>query len=243
MLVATIWRDLRWRLIAPLLLVALLGMLVSESYQRGAGRGAPAPLTYMQYLDVGWFRLPGPNAVFLLVAVLIGAGGRLARRDGDAAYLLALPISRRRWVLSHLVASLASVAVTILALDVVLVAGAVRAGASVDIGALLVRSLATLVAASAWIGVALAVLAFVRYAVLAVTLVLAAVVLMPTSGRFGLQIPAKVTPQILPTWDPWYLADPRAWQHGVPLASLACAALLGVAGTVVALMVTERMDL
>jgi hypothetical protein len=83
----------------------------------------------------------------------------------------------------------------------------------------------------------------VRYAALTITLVLAAVLWMPTSGRFGLQIPAKVTPQILSTWDPWYLADPRAWQHGIPLASLACAALLGVAGTLVALMVTERMEL
>jgi hypothetical protein len=47
---------------------------------------------------------------------------------------------------------------------------------------------------------------------------------------------------MLPAWDPWALADPRAWQGAVPVASLLSAVALAVGGTMLALWVLERRE-
>jgi hypothetical protein len=47
---------------------------------------------------------------------------------------------------------------------------------------------------------------------------------------------------MLPAWDPWALADPRAWDRGVPVASLLVALAMGTAGMVLALYRIERVE-
>src|SRR4051812_11524203 len=135
MIYATIWRDLRWRLIVPALLLAASVTLLQISYdghlhvsRDGAPVAAPDVHDYMHYLDVAWFQLPGGSAVFLVIAVLIASGGRLTRSSGDLAYLFALPISRRRWVASHIGAAVVAVAALILLVDVVFAVHGVRSG-------------------------------------------------------------------------------------------------------------------
>jgi hypothetical protein len=210
---------------------------------------APAPSATPDaaaYLDAAWFRLPGGSAVFLLAAVLLAAGGSLLRPRGDVAYLLALPLSRRRWLITHVAMSLAALTALVVVVHVVLATGASRAdashgGGSLALGPLLARSLAVLAAASVWIGVTVGVLAVVRYPALAAGLVLAAVLALPTS-RFRLDLLPLGVPGMLPAWDPWALADPRAWDTGVPVASLLVALALGIAGMLLALYRLERVE-
>jgi hypothetical protein len=238
MLRATIWRDLRWRLLAAAVLVLLPAAVVAWSDAAHAPRATPGAAAY---LDAAWFRLPGGSAVFLVAAVLLAAGGSLLRPRGDVAYLLALPQSRRRWLLAHVTMSLAALAALVLVVHLVLATGATHGGGSLALGPMLGRSLAVLAAASVWIGVTVGVLAVVRYPALAVGLVLAAVSALPTS-RFRLDLPPRAVPLMLPAWDPWALADPRAWDRGVPVASLLVALAMGTAGMVLALYRIERVE-
>lgn len=246
-LYATIWRELRWRLLAALLLVVPPAALVAWSYLLQARRtttGAVAPGSdgYLGYLDAAWFWLPGPSAVFLPAAVLVGTGGGLLRRRADLTFLLALPVSRRRWLLTHLAMALAALGALVLVVTVVLAAGACRAAVPLPLGAILVRSLAVLAAASAWVGVTIGVLAVARSPALTTVLVLGAVVVQPTT-YFRLDLPVRPPPPpLLPTWDPWMLADPRAWHQGVPLPSLLVTAALGTAGVLFALHRLERFE-
>jgi hypothetical protein len=98
-----------------------------------------------------------------------------------------------------------------------------------------------LVAAGPWAGVTLGALTLVRHPVLAATLVLGIVAVLPTT-RFRLQLPVQPPPTMLARWDPWALADPRAWDGGPPFASLLAAAALGVAGTMLALWCVDRLE-
>jgi hypothetical protein len=238
MLRATIWRDLRWRLLAASLLVVLPTALVAWSQVAHPHHAVPGGATY---LDATWFWLPGGSAVFLVAAVLLAAGGSLLRPRRDVAYVLALPVSRRRWLLTHAAMSLAALAALVLFVHVLLTMGAVRAGAPLAHGPLLARSLAVLAAASAWIGVTVGVLALVRHPALAVALVLGVVAALPP-GRFRLDLPPRAEPPLLPAWDPWAFADPRAWDAGVPVASLLAALAFGTAGMVLALHRVERFE-
>jgi hypothetical protein len=244
MLRATIWHDLRWRLLGALLLVASPAALVAWSYVLQPPRSAAgaSALSYLEYLDAAWFQLPGPSAAFLVAAVLVGAGGVLLRPRTDLTYLLALPVSRRRWLLAHVGMSLAALAALVLVVGLVLAAGAWRAGVPLASGPLLARSLAVLGAAGAWVGVTVGVLALVRSPVLAMVLVLGTVAALPTT-RFRLDLPVRQPPPpMLPPWDPWALADPRAWHDGLPFASLLVAAAFGIAGTMLALYLVERFE-
>lgn len=238
MLHATIWRDLRWRLLAASLLVVPPAALVAWSQVAHPHHVTPGGAAY---LDAAWFRLPGGNAVFLVAAVLLAAGGSLFRPGGDVAFLLALPVSRRRWLLTNLGMSLAALAALVLVVHLVLAAGAARAGAPFAHGPLLVRSLTALVAASPWIGATVGVLALVRHPALAVALVLGAVAALPPA-RFRLDLPPRAVPRMLPFWDPWAFADPRAWDLGVPVASMVAALALGTAGVLLALHRLERFE-
>ncbi|HYH78862.1 MAG TPA: hypothetical protein VEX86_03675 [Longimicrobium sp.] len=233
MLRATIWRDLRWRVLAAALPVLGLAALVAASYASQPPRQGRA-FGYGEFLDATWFWLPGPSTAFLVSAVVIAAGGSLLRPHADLAYLLALPVSRGRWLLAHAAMSLAALAGLVLVAHAVLAAGALWAGAPLAILPLLARSLAVLLAASAWVGVTLGVLALVRVPVLAGTLVLlGAAYLMP--DRFELDLPVRLPPPpMLSPWDPWAVADPRAWEHGAPLGSLAVTVALGLAGMLLA---------
>ena len=244
MLRTTIWRDLRWRLLAALLLVAPLAALIAWSYavnvraDTGVMRGYA---TYLAYLDAGWFRLPGPSSAFLLVAVIAAAGrGPLRPRD-DFAYLLALPISRRRLLLTQVLTSVAAVAVVVLAAHLILAVGAWSTGAPLAIGPLLGRVLAVTAAASAWVGVTAAAVMLLRHPLLAAIAVLGAVIVLP-GNRFRLEIPPSPSAVRLDAWDPWAFADPRAWHGAVPIASLLAAAALAVGGTLVALWTLERLE-
>ena len=239
MLRATIWRDLRWRLLAASLLVLPPAAAVAWQDVAHVRSGAA-------YLDAAWFRLPGGSAVVLAAAVLLAAGGSLLRPRGDVAYLLSLPLSRRRWLLAHVAMSLAALAALVVVVHVVLATGASRAdaahgGASLALRPLLGRSMAVFAAASVWIGVTVGVLAVVRYPALTVGLVLAAVSALPTS-RFRLDLPPRTAPPMLPAWDPWAFADPRTWDTGVPVTSLLVALALGTAGMLLALHRLERVE-
>ena len=241
MLYATIWRDLRWRLLAALALVAPLAMLVAWSYTLKEEPPYVRAPTYLGFLDQVWFQLPGGSAVFLLLAVIVSAGGGLLRPRNDLAYLLTLPVTRRRWLFAHIGASLAALAALVLLVAVVLLAGAWRAGMPLPLGPLLARSFGVFVAAGVWVTVMAAVLTLVRHPALAIVAVLGVVVAMPT-GRFRLELPARATTALLPAWDPWTLADPRAWSDGVPFASMLTACALGAAATLLALYRLERFE-
>jgi hypothetical protein len=57
-----------------------------------------------------------------------------------------------------------------------------------------------------------------------------------------MQVPAKPAAAVLAARDPWRLADPRAWQGSVPVASILVALGLGVGGLLAGLYALERMD-
>jgi hypothetical protein len=171
----------------------------------------------------------------------VTAGSGPLRPRDDLAYLLALPISRRRLLAAHVVASLAALAVVVLVVDLILATGAWSAGRPLALGGLLVRSLAVFAAASPWVCVTAGALMLLRYPVLAMIVVLGTVMVLP-GNRFRLDIPATPAPERLAAWDPWALADPRAWHGTVPIASLLSALALGAAGTLLALWMLERLE-
>ena len=242
MLRATIWRDLRWRALAGLMLVALPTAMVAASYaMRASADGLVAESSYLAYLDASWFRSPGPSAVFVIAAIIVSASRSLLGPRNDLAYILALPISRNRWLLSHMAASVAVLASLIVVAHCILVLGAVYGNIAVDIGSLALRMLAIFVAALAWIGVTSGILSIVRTPVIAVLLTLTLSVAVP-GRRFQFQLPAQMSPVDLPYWDPWVFVDPRMWIEGVPVASISMSAVLIAAGTMIALIRINRMD-
>lgn len=236
MLRATIWRDLRWRALGAAVPVLAPAALLAASYAAGQTQAAGvAPPGYGGYLDAAWFWLPGPSSVFLGVAVIVSAAGSLLRPRRDVAYLLALPVSRTRWLLAHAGMSLAALAGLIVLANLVFAAGALKAGAPLPVLPLLARSAAVFVAAGPWVAVTLGVLTLVRFPLLAALLVLF-VTGAVSPGRCQLDLPVDTPPPpMLPPWDPWALADPRAWTQGVPVESLLSAAALAVAGLLLAL--------
>ncbi|HEU4559771.1 MAG TPA: hypothetical protein VFS20_18095 [Longimicrobium sp.] len=241
MLAATIWRDLRWRILGAAILVLVPAALVTVSYVAAppAERGA---LSYAEFLDTAWFWLPGPSSIYLVVAVIVSAAGTLLRPRRDVAYLLALPVSRARWLLAHAGMSLAALAGLIVLADLVFIAGALKAGAPLPIFPLLARSLAVFVAAAPWVGVTLAVLTLVRFPLIAAVLVLFITGAL-SPNRCKLDLPVDTPPPpMLPAWDPWALADPRAWSHAVPAESLLSAGAFALAGLLVALFRLRRYE-
>jgi hypothetical protein len=240
MLFATIWRSLRWRLLAALLLVSAPAFLVAWSYVEERKVNA-AIGTYTHFLDAAWFQLPGPSAILLLVALVVSASGRLMKPSGELAYTLALPISRRRWLLAHAAAFVAAIAVVQLFIDVVFMLGARHSAQPLEMLPLLARSVAVIAAASVWVGVTIGSLGLVRHPVLAATLVLGALDLEP-HGRFQLQLPVNHSMGRLSAWDPWWFADLRAWEAGVPMASIIVALALGVGGLAIGLWRLERLE-
>jgi hypothetical protein len=240
MLIATIWRSLRWRLLAALVLVAMPAFLVAWSFG-SEKKDAVHFASYTRYIEATWFQLPGPSAVLLLVALIVSASTRLMKPGGELAYTLALPISRRRWLLAHAGAFVVAIAVVQLFVCVVLALGARHSGQPLEIVPLLVRSVGVIAAASVWVGVTIGALGLVRYPVLAAALVLGALELEP-HGRFQLQLPVTHSMGMLAAWDPWAFADPRAWQHGVPMASLLTALALGLGGLALGMWRLERLE-
>lgn len=253
MLRTLIWRDLRWRLLAATLLVAMPVVLVMLGFVSGVPGGASAGPSvgasaavgvgrdYLRHLDRYWFQLPGGSAVFLPAAVLLGAAGTLVRPRRDVAYLIALPIARWQWVLWHIAASVAALALLVLASDVAFIGAAIRAGADIRVGALLMRSLGVLVASAMWIAPATALMMVARRPLVAIPVAFVLLSYMRGS-RFNLDVPAKTTLAMLPAWDPWAFADPRAWSSRAPLASIAVAIAVGALGTLAALLLFERSD-
>ncbi len=241
MLRSIIWRDLRWRLLAAALIVAPLAALVSWSYAARARVGDPVQSSYLAYLDDAWFHLPGGSAVFLLLAVVLGAGGGLLRPREQVAYLLALPVSRRRLLYTYLLAVLGALAALTALVDVVLAAGAWDAGVPLPARPLLGRSALVFAAAAVWVCITVGVLSVVRYAALALVLVLGTVAALP-SDRFRLEIPAAASTAMLAPLDAWAFADPRAWQGTTPVASLVVAALLVAGSLLLALRRVTRFE-
>jgi hypothetical protein len=233
MLRAAIWRDLRWRVLAAALLVVPLAGLVAWSYGARAHAGEVVGRDYLAYLDQAWFRLPGPSAVFILVAVVLSAGSGLLRPREEVRYLLALPVSRRRLLLTYVALALTALGAVIALVDLVLAAGAWSTGVSLPLVPMIVRSLGVFAAAAVWVCVTVGVLSVVRHPILSLALVLGAVVLLP-SDRFRLELPAVASAATLASWDVWAFADPRSWQGSIPFASLAAAIALGVAGLLLA---------
>jgi len=270
MLRATIWRDLRWRLLAALLLVGPLAYAIAavqvlqsraDRTRLAAGHGSidfsstprttsdghvdppPPPLApgFTPFVDAAWFDSPGPTAVFIVAAVLVGASGALLRPRDELAFLLAQGVSRRRWLALNAAASLASLGGLVLFCSVVLAIGGWRAGIPPDLGQLLARSTAVFVAASTWVVITLAVTSLVRYSLLAIALLLGGLVFLPPS-HFQLQLPARVPSAMPASWDAWALADPRMWRGGVPWLSVVAALALGAASYGFALWRVERSE-
>jgi hypothetical protein len=241
MLRAAIWRDLRWRLLAATFLAAPLALLVAWSYAGRARAGEVVQRNYVAYLDAAWFHLPGPSSAFLLLAVILGAGGGLIRPRAQVAYLLTLPTSRRRMLVSYLVAVLAALAACVLVIDLILAAGAWSANVPLPLAPMIVRSVLVFLAAAVWACVTIGVLTVVRHAVLALASVLGAVMLLP-ANRFRLEVPPTGSRARLAAWDAWAFADPRAWQGGIPVESLLVAIVLAAGGVMLALRRLERFE-
>jgi hypothetical protein len=129
--------------------------------------------------------------------------------------------------------SVAAVATLIILVNLVFVIGALRAAHAPPLGALAIRSVLTFAGALPWVGVTLGALGLLRRPVLALVLILGLVILLPT-GRFRFELPVRPVAAMLPRWDPWAFADPRAWQGRLPLASLLTALALGAGGALVA---------
>lgn len=234
MLRTTIWRDLRWRLLAAALLVAMPVALLVFGVPKGTR-------DFLHHLDANWFQLPGASAVLLPAALLLGAAGSLVRPRRDVAYLLSLPVSRRRWLALHVEGTLAALVLIVVSIDVAFIAGAWRAGATLPAGTLLLRSLGPLLAAAAWVPPMLALTALVRRSVVAIPAAFVLLSVMRT-GRFKLDLPSKPSLGLLPAWDPWAFSDPRAWRGTVPTASMLSAAALALGGTLVALWLLDRFE-
>lgn len=244
MLRATIWRDLRWRLLAALLLVAPPAAVIAFAGAQGPrnASGVNVPVSdWVRFLDTSWFQLPGGSAVLLPAAVLLAAAGTLVRPRDDVAYLFALPLPRRRWLLAHAAAAVLAIATLVLLVGVAFAVGAARAGAALPPVALAARSLGVLLAASAWVGPTLLVATFLRRALPTIVIALAALAYAP-GDRFTLDIPARESAVMLAAWDPWAFADPRAWHAGVPVLSMLTAAVLGVGGLLLAAWRMERLE-
>jgi hypothetical protein len=237
-----VWRELRWRMLAALALVLPHAGLIAVSaltpeHRRAAGVGDD----FGAFFDVAWFRAPGPGAILLVAAVILAAGGSLIRPRGDVAYLLALPLSRRRWLLEHLATPLAGVGGVLVAVDLVFAAAALRGGASVPVAGLLLRSLLMLAACAPWIALTVGAVALLRHALPAAVLVLSAAAFLP-GDRYRLEVPPVVAAAGIAPWDPWFLADPRAWSGGLPARSVATAVLLALGGCAIGLNRIERYE-
>src|SRR4051812_44669748 len=115
MLKRIIWHDLRWRLLAAATLVAMTAGVVV------LGLRLPPRADYLMHLDLAWFNLPGASAVLLPAAVIIASSGTLVRPARDVAYLLTLPVSRDRWVMSHIAAAVFGIALLVVVCDVMFV--------------------------------------------------------------------------------------------------------------------------
>ena len=248
MLLAATWRDLRGRTAASLLLAGPSAAFVSSSFavQRNQGPDAPAEVialgrSYTAYVDTAWFHLPSPSFVIAFVAILITAGGILAHPRSEQRFLLALPITRRAWVLAHLVGSVAATASIAAVCATILLMGGWWQGMTYPASRMLANSSAVVLATVPWVTTTAAVLAFVRRPVLAVILVLAAILVLPGSW-FGLMGPATPHPLISTAWDPWLLADPRLWQSGPPLRALLTSAAIAAAGATAALLRFQRIE-
>ena len=109
------------------------------------------------------------------------------------------------------------------------------------VGAMLVRSLGVLVASAMWIAPGTALMMVARRPLVAIPV--AFVLLSYLHGsRFNLDVPAKPSMAMLPVWDPWAFADPRAWTGGAPTASIAAAVSIGALGTLTALYLFQRFE-
>lgn len=206
------------------------------------GLRLPARADYVHHLDLAWFNLPGASAVLLPAALILGSPGTLVRPSRDVAYVMTLPMSRERWVMSHIAASVAALALLVIGCDFLFAIAGWRLDSVLRIGPLLVRSMLVLVAAAAWIPLMISLTALVRRPIVAVPL--AFVLLSFTNAnRFRLDIPAVPHSVTLATLDPWAFADPRAWNGNVPFASIATAMGMAVTGMVVALFLIRRRDM
>ena len=236
MLTRIIWHDLKWRLLAAAALVALTAGVVILGLRLSPGAD------YLQHLDLAWFNLPGASSVFLPAAVIIGGSSSLMRPPRDVAYVMSLPVSRLRWVMMHVAASVAALAFMVLVCAVAFIVAASNLDTHLAIVPLFARSLLVLLAAAAWVPLMIALSAVVRRAIIAIPL--AFVLLSFTEGnRFQLDIPAKASVKMLPPLDPWAFADPRAWHAGVPFPSIAIVVVMLVAGLAAAKYLVSNRDL
>ena len=92
------WRESRTRLLLSAVTLAVVCGGVTFFHTEAAAGIAGRPVTYMEYvwrvIYKGYLR-----EIFLLLALLLGAGGLLRERDhGSAGFTLALPVSRGRLV-------------------------------------------------------------------------------------------------------------------------------------------------
>jgi hypothetical protein len=236
MLKRIIWHDLRWRLLPAAILVGMTaGVIV-------LGLRLPARADYVQHLDLAWFNLPGASAVLLPAALIVGSPGTLVRPSRDVAYVMTLPVSRERWVMSHIGAAVAALTLLLIACDLLFVVAGVTQDSIIRVGPLLARSLLLLAAAAAWIPLMVSLTALVRRPIVAVPL--AFVLLSFTrANRFRLDIPAEPHKVMLAAMDPWAFADPRAWNGSIPFASIATAIAMAVTGMLVALFLIRRRDM
>src|SRR5882724_7654191 len=105
------WLESRARfLVAAIVIVAVLGWAIFDAEHAMKRFDSHPPITYGLYV---WFVLTGRfQPVWVLSILILGLGGLLRERSlGTAQYTLALPVSRRRWMIARAGLGLAESAV------------------------------------------------------------------------------------------------------------------------------------
>jgi ABC-2 type transport system permease protein len=164
------WRDTRWRFFTGLLLLLVLAcgtivdyravqqlgprVNISFDVSTAIGRTLQDALdtqrTYHGFVWWQWFR-QNLQQLWTLFAILIGAGGLLARSTGDGAlFALTLPASRRQLLGSRLAVGLAELAALALVPSLLIPLMSPAIGERYPVADVLVHGICLTIAGSAW---------------------------------------------------------------------------------------------
>jgi ABC-2 type transport system permease protein len=164
------WRDTRWRFFTGLILLLVLACGTVVDYRAVQQLGSRTSITFDVSTAVGrtlqeafetqreyrgfvwweWFR-QNLQQLWTLFAILIGAGGLLARATGDGAlFTLTLPASRRGILGGRLVVGLVELAVLALVPSLLIPLMSPAIGQHYSIVDVLVHGICLIVAGSVW---------------------------------------------------------------------------------------------
>lgn len=247
MLALKILFDLRYRLLFALALVvfSVVGTLgafmarTSASQVATVDSAVTAIMQYRRFIDTVW--LGNSGGTFALCAILLATGSVLSEQRTRVGLLtFSLPITRRRWVSTHVAVCLALLcALSFVACALIVIAGRAVTGVAYPPWLAISGALRLAAAAAPWVGMAALLSVLVRNSSAGVAVLLALVVaLSPT--MIGMP---PVWVRILQTWAPSAIATPGAWTDGTPWRALVVLIVSAVGTTALAAHQLERADL